>query len=216
MAATGMLLFGFLVAHMSANLLIFVGPDAMNAYGHDLRQVLHGAGLWVARGGLLALFLVHLGCAFSLTLENRRARPVRYKYNATVEASLASRTMILTGFVILAFLIYHLLHFTTGHVHSRFFDGTDYLGRHDVFTMVILSFRELPVAASYVIATLILMIHLNHGLASWLQTVGLYKPESAARARMIGVAVSVILFLGQISVPVAIHLGLVHLPGEGL
>lgn len=215
MAATGMLLFGFLIAHASANLLIFVGPDAINDYGHGLRKLMAGTGLWLARGGLLVLFVVHLGCAISLTRENRRARPVRYKYNATVDASQASRTMILTGMAILAFVIYHILHFTTGHVYSQYFDHTDYLGRHDVYTMVILSFRQLPVAASYVIAMLILMAHLNHGLSSWLQSVGIYSPENAPTARKIAVAVSVALFLIQTSVPLAIVFGLVNLPGEG-
>lgn len=213
MAATGMLLFGFLIAHMIGNLQMFIGPDAMNGYGHDLRQIMHGAGLWIARGGLLVLFVVHLGCALSLKLENKRARPVGYKFNATVEASQASRTMILTGLVILAFVIYHILHFTTGHVYSQYFDRTDYLGRHDAYTMVVLGFRQWPVAASYIIAMLILMVHLNHGLSSWLQSVGIYSPENAKQADRIAVLVSILLFLGQISVPVAVLAGYIKLPG---
>lgn len=213
MATTGFLLFGFLIGHMSGNLLMFLGQDAINAYAVGLKSLLSGAGIWIARGGLLVLFIVHLGCAISLTIENRRARPVGYKYNATVDASKASRTMIYTGLIILAFLIYHILHFTVGVTHPDHFNVKDYLGRHDVYTMVILSFSELPVTASYIIAMVVLMLHLNHGLESMLQSLGIYSPENAPLAKKIAVTISVLLFLGQISVPVAIQFGLIQLPG---
>lgn len=112
MAVTGLLLIGFVLGHMAGNLLIFAGPDALNSYAHALQS--KGPLLWVVRAGLLAVFVVHLAVALRLVAENRAARPTRYAYEQTLEASWASRNMFLTGLVLLAFIVYHLAHFTLG------------------------------------------------------------------------------------------------------
>jgi len=116
MAVTGVLLIGFVVAHMAGNLLVFAGRDALNTYAAALaaRPVL----LWTARSGLLLVFLLHLYVAFRLTYENYAARPQGYAYERTLEASFASRHMMLTGMVLLAFIVYHLAHFTLGAVKN--------------------------------------------------------------------------------------------------
>jgi succinate dehydrogenase / fumarate reductase cytochrome b subunit len=155
MAISGALLLVFLVVHMSGNLLVLKGPDAFNDYGHFLKT--HPQLLWPARIGLLVLFVLHIYLGISLARENRAARPTPYASKNTVQATLASRTMALTGLLILAYLIYHLLHFTIGVVQPQFFSGVDGQGRHDIFTMFVLGFRDPIIFASYVVAQLILV-----------------------------------------------------------
>src|SRR5262245_25657755 len=106
MALTGLALIGFVIAHMSGNLLIFAGRDALNSYAHALKD--RPALLWTARTGLLAIFLLHVYLGLVLSLQNRAARPSRYVYEDTLHASWASRHMLLTGLVLLAFIVYHL------------------------------------------------------------------------------------------------------------
>src|SRR5215213_7049822 len=123
MAITGLLLTGFVLGHMAGNLLIYAGPDALNSYAHGLkaRPLL----LWGARLGLLAVFVLHLVLAFRLTLQNSKARPVRYVHpDATLQASWASRHMMLTGLVLLAFIVFHLAHFTLGVVKPAAIQST--------------------------------------------------------------------------------------------
>ena len=112
MAVTGLGLVGFVIIHMLGNLLIFAGPDALNGYAEALK---HNPGLlWTARSGLFLLFVVHIALALRLSMQNKAARPNRYVYEETIEATWASRHMLLTGLVLLAFVLYHLLHFTLG------------------------------------------------------------------------------------------------------
>jgi succinate dehydrogenase / fumarate reductase cytochrome b subunit len=116
MAITGLALTGFVIAHMAGNLLIYAGPDALNSYAQNLKT--HPSLLWTARLGLLAVFVVHLVVAIRLRLANRQARPVRYQYEQTLQASWASRHMMLTGLVLLTFIVYHLAHYTFGVVNK--------------------------------------------------------------------------------------------------
>ncbi len=217
-AVTGVGLALFLVAHMSGNLLMFVGPDAINSYGEGLRHILRVGelplGLWLARGGLLLLFVLHVALAVQLTRQNRAARPIRYEYNNTVQASLASRTMIYSGLLVLAFLIYHLLHFTVGTTHPQHFQARDHLMRHDVYTMVILGFREPAVFISYVIAMVMLGFHLNHGIASLFQTLGWVRQGRYLLLARVATGLTAFLVLGFLSVPVSILLRVIRLPGE--
>ena len=217
-AATGILLSLFLVAHMSGNLLMFVGPDAINAYAEGLRHLLKvgdfSLGLWLARSGLLFFFSLHVVLAAQLTRQNRAARPIAYEYSNTVQASVASRTMIYTGLLLFFFLLYHLLHFTIGTTHPQHFQARDHLMRHDVYTMVILGFREPAIFVSYVLAMTMLGFHLYHGIASLFQTLGWVKQSGYGLLRKIGAGLSVLLVLGFLSVPVSILLRIIRLPGE--
>lgn len=111
-AITGLLLLLFVLGHMAGNLLLFAGSEAINGYAEKLKST--GALLWVIRAALLTIFLIHIFVTIRLTMENRSARPTRYVYEQTMEASWASRHMFLTGLVILAFVVYHLAHFTLG------------------------------------------------------------------------------------------------------
>ncbi len=115
-AITGLLLVGFILGHMAGNLLIFLGRDWLNAYAHHLKSL--GIFLWLIRLGLLAVFVIHIVVAIRLNLTNGAARPVGYAHEDTMQASWASRHMVLTGLVLLAFTIYHLAHFTAGAIHT--------------------------------------------------------------------------------------------------
>jgi succinate dehydrogenase / fumarate reductase cytochrome b subunit len=114
MALTGLGLIGFVIAHMAGNLLIYLGRDALNSYGAALKA--KPALLWAARLGLLGLFVLHVVLGLRLTWQNQLARPTAYVYERSVRSNWASRHMLLTGLVLLAFVVYHLAHFTFGAV----------------------------------------------------------------------------------------------------
>jgi succinate dehydrogenase / fumarate reductase cytochrome b subunit len=203
MAVTGIMLTGFLVAHISGNLLIFAGPQAINAYAEGLRKF--PAVLWVARGGLLAAFVAHLYFAAYVTLGNRAARPQPYAFNNTVQATWASRHMVLTGLVMLAFIIFHLAHFTWRVTDPEI----RAMGEFDVYQMAIHGFRQPAVAGSYLIAMAAIGLHLSHGIASIFQTLGLNHPRYNRSVRFVGPLLGVGIALLFASIPLSIYLGLV-------
>lgn len=203
MAATGAILFGFVIGHMLGNLQVYLGPKALNAYAVFLREFLHGGGIWIARAGLLVAVGLHIWAATSLTLENWTARPVGYRRWKARESSYASRTMVWSGPILALFIVYHLMHFTFGNVHPNFIEG-------DVYRNVVVGFSVWPVSAFYILAQLALGLHLNHGIWSMMQTVGLSHP----RYNPLRVALSALLtgavLLGNISIPVAVMAGLIR------
>src|ERR1051325_624560 len=150
MAASGAVLFLFVLGHLAGNLQIFLGAEAINRYGHFLQS--NPELIWPARLFLLAMIGLHIWSAVRLTAENRAARPVPYAtWNPTV-ATYASRTMMMSGLITLAFIIYHLLHFTfqvqsvnlTGQNFLEFHDAIDPAHpRHDIFRMMVIGFDNL-------------------------------------------------------------------------
>lgn len=201
MAVTGLLLFGFVLVHMIGNLQMFLADhEAINHYGKFLREFLHGQGIWVARGALLLAVGLHMWSAWSLTMTNRRARPIAYKSVTPDASTYASRTMRWGGVIILLFVIYHLLHFTVGTVHPNFVEG-------DVYRNVIVGFRSWPVALSYVFAMLCLGLHLRHGVWSMLQTLGVSQPKWNAAGKTAATVFAVVAVAGFISVPLAVLAG---------
>jgi succinate dehydrogenase / fumarate reductase cytochrome b subunit len=209
MAVTGLGLILFVLIHMAGNLLIFAGREPLNDYAHTLES--KPALLWLARVVLLALFVVHIALGLRLTSQNQSARPVRYVCEDTVQASWASRHMLLTGLVILAFVLYHLLHFTLGVTDPRHFKYriardpvTDY---YDVAAMVVGGFRQWPVTLAYVVAQLFLALHLWHGAFSWFQSLGLNCPGCARFVHALGPALALIVLAGNGSIPLAILFG---------
>lgn len=211
-ALTGAVLVLFLLGHMIGNLLIFAGPRAINEYGHFLHTFLHGGGVWIARAGLLACAVVHIVLTIQLTRGNRAAREQRYGVAATLRASRSSRIMILSGLTILAFLIYHLLHFTVhaGNDYGSYLTTLDGEQVHNVYKMVVAGFSWFPAAAFYVIAMGLLCSHLSHGVSSMFQTLGLATERSRPLLDTVGKAYAALIFLGNCSIPVAIyffHLG---------
>ena len=209
MAVTGILLVGFLLGHLSGNFLIFLGPDHMNEYGVELREMLHGAAIWVVRAGLVLAFVLHIWSGIKLAALNRQARGGK---NAKFEArrsTPASRTMIYSGLLILFYLLYHLAHFTWGTVHGEFYHYVDELGRHDVYRMVIESFQQPVISITYILAMIVTGLHLNHAIQSALQTLGVNHRRYTPIIRKAGPALAILLALGFISIPLSILLGLV-------
>jgi succinate dehydrogenase / fumarate reductase cytochrome b subunit len=207
---TGAFLVVFLLGHMIGNLLVFVGPDAINEYGHMLQTAGHGMLVWVARVAIFGCIGLHAWATISLTKANRTARGTeRYGCETTQVASKSSRVMIMSGLTILAFFIYHILHFT---VHA----GNDY-GKeayyttlhgervHDVFKMVIDGFSWLPASAFYIIAMVLLCSHLSHGVSSMFQTLGLNTEKTEPFYKKVGWAYALLILVGNCSIPVAIY-----------
>jgi len=210
MAASGIALFGFLVAHMAGNLLVFRGQQAMNDYAFFLKH--SPFLLWGARLGLLAVFALHVAVGVRLWRQNRAARPEPYVREATVQASFASRSMLMSGLVVAAFLVYHLAHFTLGGIQGQNFELHDPAGRHDVFAMVVLGFRNPLVTLSYVVAVLLLGLHLSHGLQSLFQSLGLRHRRYSPLIQLAAPVVAALLVAGFLAVPLSILLGIVVPP----
>ena len=215
MAASGMVMVGWLLGHLSGNLLIFAGADAMNAYAAWLHAT--PAMLWGARVVLLVAVVLHVITAIRLKRLGNEARPSRYRYDANVQSTLAGRTMLYSGLMIAAYGIYHLAHFTWGvealmaaeHFHGGVKDA---LGRPNVWHTVVWSFTQAPVAIVYIVANALLGLHLSHGIGSVFQTLGLTNTKWRPVIERIGPAFGAIIAAGFISIPVAVLLGLVSLP----
>jgi succinate dehydrogenase / fumarate reductase cytochrome b subunit len=162
MAVTGLLMFLFVVGHLIGNLQVFFGPESINRYGHFLQNL--GEGLWVVRLGLLAVIVLHIWSAIKLSAENKAARPIAYAEYKPVGSSYASRTMLMSGLIIFAFIVYHLLHYTvlvkavnlTGQdFHDPAFSepikGYVGLERHNIFKMMVVGFSNIWVSAFYIL-----------------------------------------------------------------
>jgi succinate dehydrogenase / fumarate reductase, cytochrome b subunit len=214
MSLTGLGLIGFVIVHMVGNLLVFAGRDALNSYAHMLKE--NGEILWFARGALLTIFVVHVILGIRLTLANRAARPVRYKFEDTVQASQASRQMLLTGLVLLAFIIYHLAHFTFGLVHRSDFELTQPLAgdsahqRQDVYGMVVGGFQDPLITIIYVVAMIFLWLHLWHGGSSWFQSIGLNHPRYWPAIKCVGPVIATVVLIGNCSMPLAVLIGIIR------
>jgi succinate dehydrogenase / fumarate reductase cytochrome b subunit len=211
MAITGFALLIFVIGHMLGNLQVFLGPNQINAYGNFLQTTPEL--LWSARIGLVVMVLLHIYSAIKLSAENKAARPIPYGAYNPVAASYASRTMLMSGLIILAFVIYHLLHYTV-QVKAVNLTGQDFIplhdekGRHDIYRMMIIGFSNVWVSIFYLIGVGLLSLHLSHGTSSMFQSLG-WKTEPIGhwidRAARIG---AVVLFLGYASIPLAVLTGL--------
>lgn len=211
-ALTGAVLVLFVLGHMIGNLLLFVGPDAINEYGHFLQTVGHGMGVWVARIGLLVCVVVHVVLTIKLTKENRAARSQAYGYEHTQVASKSSKIMILSGLTLLAFIVYHIMHFTlhVNNEYGKYMTSLDGHTVHDVYRMVIAGFSWLPAVAFYIIAMACLCSHLSHGVSSMFQTLGLATQRTLPVFQFVGRAYAAIIFIGNCSIPLAVYLKWVH------
>lgn len=207
MAVTGIILFGFVFAHMVGNLKIYTGEEHFIEYAHFLRVVgapLFGQGqlLWIMRLVLLAAVVLHIAAAYQLTRMSQRSRPVAYARRRDVQASYASRTMRWGGVIILLFVIYHLLHFTFGvpAVHPTF-------QRDNVYQNVISGFQVWYVSLFYILAMLALGLHLRHGLWSMFQSLGLNNKRWNGLVRGFATIFAIVVVVGNASIPVAVLLG---------
>ncbi len=201
-ALTGIGLLFFVVAHLLGTLKVFEGAASLNEYAEFFRT-LPPYVFWGARGGLLATFLLHVFCAIRLHRMNRAARPLRYEHEATIDASWASRHMLLTGLVLFAFIVFHLLHFTARVVPV----GSTLDPQSDIYEVVISSFQVGWVTFSYVVAMLLFGFHLLHGIASLSQTLGVRSRRNRQPLLMIANGLTVALILGNCAMPMAVFFG---------
>lgn len=213
MAISGFALAAFVFFHMAGNLQLFLGPDAINAYGDFLQS--KPALVWSARLGLLVLVAAHIFAAIRLTSRNRAARPVAYAAKHTFVASLASRSMIYSGLMLLAFIVYHLAHFTVGSTHPEHHALMDAQGRHDIYSMVVLGFQIPWVSGVYIFAMLLLGGHLSHGVSSMFQSLGWHHPRYNPWIKKIGPAYALLIVVGNCALPIAVLTGMIALPAGG-
>lgn len=207
-ALTGIILIGFIIGHLLGNLQIFLGPDWINSYAEHLRAL--GPLLWLIRGFLLITVILHIYYTIRLAIDNRRARPVRYVQKDCVKASIASRTMAISGLIVLAFILFHLAHFTVRVTDPRFaLLKADPLNRYDVYSMMVYGFQNYFVSGFYILALFLLTMHLTHGASSFFQSLGLTDRKLTPRLAFGGRVFAWLIFVGYTSIPVAILLGLV-------
>ena len=204
-ALTGLALFGFVVGHLIGNLQVFLGPEPLNRYGAFLQST--GELLWVVRIGLIVMIVAHIFFTIKLRLENRAARPVGYAVKKRLAATFPARLMTLSGLMVLCFIIFHLLHFTAQKIDPSFLALHDDKGRHDIHRMMILGFQNKAASAFYIVAVGLLAMHLNHGIGSLFQTLGLNSAKVRPLWEKGGVALSWLIFLGYASIPVAVLTG---------
>lgn len=212
MAFTGLVLFGFVTGHLIGNLQIFLPPAKINAYAHTLESL--GAVLWLIRAFLLLCLVIHVWLAIQLTLENRAARPQSYGVNHVNRATLASRIMTRTGLVVLAFIPFHLAHYTvragSPEWSEHTFRLTDGTLVRDVHTMLVQGFSNGWVSAFYIFAVGILAYHLSHGIVSAVQTIGLKNEQWTRQVERFAVIFCWLYFLLNAAIPLAVLGGYVH------
>ena len=207
-AVTGLVLIVFVIGHLLGNLQIFLGPDWVNSYAEHLRAL--GPLLWAIRIFLLLAVFLHIFYTISLAIENRRARPVHYKRKDYVKATVASRYMVMSGLIVLAFILYHLAHFTVRVTDPRFLLlKADPLNRYDVYSMMVYGFQNIFVSAFYVLGMFLLALHLSHGTSSFFQSLGLNDERLTPRLATTGRILAWLIFVGYTSIPIAVLLHLV-------
>lgn len=208
MAVSGLVLYGFVIAHMVGNLKVYFGAEAFNHYADGLRTVgapffARGQLLWIARLLLLAALGIHVAAVVQLYAKSKRARKHGYKKYEGLEFSYASRTMLWGGIAILAFVVFHLLDLTFGTLNPSFRDADPY---HNFVT----TFQRVPVSLAYIAAMIPLGMHLYHGFWSMLQTLGANNPKWNRARRPVAIALAWLIVLGNVSFPVAVMAGLVR------
>jgi succinate dehydrogenase / fumarate reductase cytochrome b subunit len=208
MAITGVIMVGYLIGHVTGNMLIFRGPEAINAYS----KFLHGAKglLWGTRVILLVSVVVHVWATLRFLKLRGEARPVAYASKGAHGTTWAARTMFWSGPVIALFIVYHILHLTTGTVHPTY-DKNVNAETHDVnvYANLVEGFQRPLASGIYILAMLAIALHLSHGVWSMLQTVGINRPNWEPALRCLAVVAGVLITAGFVAVPVAVLFGMV-------
>lgn len=195
MAVTGLLMLLFAIVHMLGHLQMFGGPAVYNKYAHFLQSLWEVK--WPVRLGLIGLLALHVTLALGLVARNRTARPVGYAVYRPRRASLAGRSMAVSGLVILAFLIFHIYHFTLSPTHPE-----------DAYAMFVFAFRHVVLYGVYLVGIGLLALHLGHGASSWLQSLGLRHPNYPTDR--LGTLIAVALFAGYMIPPTAVLVGILR------
>lgn len=209
-ALTALILIGYVFGHLAGNLQIFLGPEKINGYAEFLHSL--GPLLWVARISLIVAFVTHIITSIHLARQNRAARPADYAGKTRTRSTFASRTMAMSGLIVLCFVIYHLLHFTVRVVPGEFADFRDPLDRHDTYRMIVTGFQNPLVVLFYGLGVGLLCVHLSHGLSSFLQTLSLTSRGSLRPLQHGGRILAWLIFLGYMCIPAAVLFNLLKYP----
>lgn len=207
MAVTGTMLIAFICVHLIGNSTVWFGADAINAYAHHLHSL--GPIVWIFRLAMLALFAVHIIFGIQLTLENSAATPEKNVQIKRLRTGFAAQTMIVSGLVLLAFVVYHLLHFTVQVPGMGVYEFNEATNMTNVFTMVVSGFSQAFTVLLYVVGMIFLALHLSHGFQSFFQTLGLNNDRSLPLFGAISKVFGVVVLLGYAAIPVLIICGLV-------
>ncbi len=209
-AITGLILVGFIIGHTLGNLLIFAGPEALNTYAVGLKDL--GPGLWVVRIVLIVAFILHIITTINLVRQNKKIA-TGYKVSNYKASTFSARFMGYAGLTVLFFVLYHLAHFTLGFVDASTFGMETTLenGRvvHDVYSMVVIGFRNVIVSLFYILAVSFLGLHLKHGIHSMFQTLGIHGKKFTPMIQKVSAIVAIIIVISLISIPISIMLGIV-------
>jgi succinate dehydrogenase / fumarate reductase, cytochrome b subunit len=195
MAVSGVILAGFVIGHLLGNLQVFLGPDQFNSYARTLRRLPEV--VWPTRILLLVMVTLHIWSSLQLAVVKSEARPLSYVRRKPTASTYASRTMYMSGPIVAAFVVYHLMQFTFG------VGGTPY-NVYDTYGNVINGFRVPAVSGFYILAMGLLCLHLRHGLWSMFQTLGVHHPRHMPRLRRLATAFALFIFFGFISIPIAV------------
>jgi succinate dehydrogenase / fumarate reductase cytochrome b subunit len=211
---TGLVLVAYVLGHLAGNLQIFLpNKGRINAYGAFLHSL--GPILWAIRLFLFACLVIHIVTTIQLAIENRRARPQRYEAARYREATWEGRSMVMSGLIVLCFVIFHILHFTTFTIRPEFANLRETLPngseRHDVYRMVVMAFQQPAASCFYILGMILLCMHLSHGFGSFVQTLGLNTSRLAPWLVNGGRVLAVIICLGYIAIPIAVMTGFLHL-----
>lgn len=207
MAITGAILTFFVLIHMAGNLQLFMGPDVINEYAHKLQNLPYGL-LWINRIFLATATVIHVWVAILLTKDNRIAREGGVRITKTVQATLSSKTMGISGSIILIFIVFHILHFTTRTIYPQFQSAAYYTNLngeqvYNVYKMMVDGFSITWVSVFYIISMALLCMHLSHGVSSMFQSLGFRNKKWRPRFHIFARLYAWIVFLGFISIPIA-------------
>ncbi len=202
MAVTGLLLLLFALFHMLGHLQMFGGAAMYNGYAHFLQELWEVK--WPVRAGLIGLLIVHVALAIMLVQRNRAARPMPYAVYRPVVSTPVGRAMAISGLVVLAFVIFHILHFTVGSIQPEAYHQVDANNAHDAYRMYVTGFTNPAIYGAYLVGIALLASHLGHGASSWLQSLG--WRHSKYPADKLGPIVAIGLFVGYMVPPTAVLL----------
>ena len=201
MALTGLIMAGFLVMHMTANLLAYMGPDGINSYSRFLHATPEL--LWPARAALLMSVLAHATSAYQLSRASASARPVSYEMRKTQIATIASRTIRWLSVLVALFIVIHLLHFTSGTLLPGFIEGNPYANLVNGFS------SQRGMAAFYLVMMVVIGLHLYHGTWSAIRTLGLSRPKPSPFVRPVATVLAILVWLGFSAVPIGVLVGVI-------
>jgi succinate dehydrogenase / fumarate reductase cytochrome b subunit len=214
-AITGAILAAWLILHVLGNLKVFEGTGSgtppVDTYSHWLRTVGSPAlpdngALWIVRAILIVALALHVAGIYALWKRNRAARPAGHRDLPRIQRSLSSRTMMFTGIAVLAFIVFHILQFTTRTIQvTPVYEGTVYQNLYDAF-------QKWYFVAIYVVAVVLLGFHLRHALWSSVQTLGWDKPNRNAFFRRSATTLAVFIAAGFASAPLAFWIGILPEP----